>query len=1009
MEQILSFLNALSRTLLNALSVGKKKGALVEYQIYPTIVKVTSLASILTPLNNDLRAAICALCQAYCSPSLGREAVDAALERAQACIQAAKSAFTYHEINIQNCISKLECFQLTVEVNGLKLSDDETLAVQECLKDAIALNKAVELMHQELEAIVALGESYISDNRHLGNLASSMNKDDHRARREFEHGNPAHDTDDEQDELGVEQEAPDSDASSSAGDDGCLDNDDNDTTADGAPEGVTQDAETTNQDGAGNDKPQSFHHGIEDAKNCIEVTLNYGANEDVQLLLELLKQYDLLGGQSSEQKLKEQLASIVTKNLHQMTAATNDQLRSDSELNAATKRFLDLTDAHASIDAIIARLQDKGVDWAKLAEVTSDVALKERLTQLAKAAAAKAKRKDKGKHSNRTKVRKPKDKGSYPVPVQYSTDANGITTATVTLPTAVTQDVLSNVIGLAKVWRYADNGEVPLLSQVKLTYEEHTDEHKVRSFDLKLTMALPENHPFMIWAKAIGPGSPPLGVEPCPGSSVPVGAIFIAMLMFLKHGIPLRAMANIMFNRPHGHSLIYDLAYKLDRVFFAPWANALRKLLPLAVFQMHDEFSLQVAAEAHKLVDSLKRKKIYFLQSLGKVFDDAGHTLFVICACTFMGGRGLGSLEPLLKLFLGEHPGDKVVHTDAYKLYRRLLKELGISRHQICWVHFIRTIIGALDPVFQELREYYADLSLSEAERSQKVKQLFTRDHTTKVLVRALYLSLSLFHLDPECTHEPSEDVEATLLKRQEVRQTICANIIEEIKSLITTLDIVEFKNGQYESTGNSRASSVATFFLNNEEELKCFLSCMLADKSTNPVERAVKGSCQYMKRLNCKVRTKEFIQLFTDFATIVATLEANDIDPYLGMCEMFSLAFESSALGYCYDRMVVTHFHDGNTTMSAQMRDARYDDPDTGVQTWIAEASKHQLMHGSLTGLKATVLAECSAKLTYPKRLAAMDANKEARKAEKAARKAKETATSTAISDIKVNKVAAA
>ena len=58
MEQILSFLNALSRTLLNALSVGKKKGALVEYQIYPTIVKVTSLASILTPLNNDLRAAI---------------------------------------------------------------------------------------------------------------------------------------------------------------------------------------------------------------------------------------------------------------------------------------------------------------------------------------------------------------------------------------------------------------------------------------------------------------------------------------------------------------------------------------------------------------------------------------------------------------------------------------------------------------------------------------------------------------------------------------------------------------------------------------------------------------------------------------------------------------------------------------------------------------------------------------------------------------------------------------
>lgn len=931
-----------------------------------------------------------------------RQAIEQAQTAAKKAIDAIyRKAFNGQAINLDTCLARLKACQTEANVQadtqGIVLEKNQSLALTCAYDDAQKIKSLVASCKLLIDEQAKLGMQLVDSNRKCGNTFNSTNTDGHPGRKILRSGSDSAASEDQAPSDTQQEQTPTAEPVVTPNEEVAPiepDLEPNKPETESAPNESEQESDANETDDAESSptQAQSYDRSIANNKSAINTVRDICESK-------ILQQVHAIVAQLKEKGITLDLAAVQAAKANVKKFVREQELDFYQHLITKIQNAPDLEHDAVQFGLIeelvtyINQLSPEGASQLRGIGIDHLLPKDEELpSNDGKGTGTRRGRKAKGET-----LRKPKSFYEAKLKVKHNGELIEVTArmprnAFVFPVKALAGLICSQVLGPEFSFTEAE---------ISLEYEASTEEHKVKSFDYKVVPAddrsaltpasdaepdsgttdISGTTDSAINEEQRSPGQLPIGFTPCPGTNTPIGAFIASILVFMNYGITFNASSQIMYRRSHGHDYIYNWLKFLNQVFFAPWAEAIRNLFPRTQQQMHDENTLTVASQA---VEALGRRHLYFLESRGILLNEFNQLRAILVTCTYAGGRGFSSLMPIISRLVGKNPKGKSVITDAYKVYDKILKILGVGKHQVCLIHFMRTFVAALKGVFESMGEVDKDRKLSEQKKIERMQSLIESNSAIFNLCYGLFLLGRIFHIDWDPVFDlPIDELFERNKKIASLRggETL-RELFDLLKACILNLDAAELNDkGVYVGKSGALGATAATFFLNNEDKLRTFLDDLFASKSTNDVERIVKRIFLRLKLIDYRFMGLDLIETFANFGTIAATLEANKIDPFTGICEMYDLAYNAGLLGFAYDRMVVRYIHDGEQTICTQLRDVQLDDPDTGFQNWSDEAALYMLDHHSMKGYKELLMPQLYDKLTYSKRLAAMEAAKEAKK----------------------------
>lgn len=929
-----------------------------------------------------------------------------AIEQAQTAAKKAIDAIYRKAFNgsLDTCLAKLKAYQTEANVQadtqGMILDKDKSIALAGVYDDALKVKSNVAYYKKIIDNQANLGLLLVDSTRKCGNTFNSTNTDGHPGRKILLSGSDCAESGDQAPADAQQEQTPTAEPIVPTNEE-VAPTEPNKSETESAPSESEQEPPPNDTDEAEASQPQtqSYDSSIANNKSAINTACAICESKIVQrihAIVTKLKEEGIPLDLATAKTAKANVTASIEEQALARYQSLINQLLEDPNLKHDTVQF-GLVEA---LVTYINQLSPDGVNQVRGIGIDQLLPKDEELPSndsKGTRKAGKSKGKRQGGKSQGETLRKPKSFYEAKLIVKHNGEFIQVS---VSLPRKLLALPVKALAGLI-CSQVLGPEFISAEAEISLEYEADTEEHKVKSFDYKVVPS--DDSSALAQASDAEPDSGttdtsgttdsaineeqrspeqlPIGYTPCPGTNISIGAFIASILVFMNYGITFNASSQIMYRRSHGHDNIYKWLKFLNQVFFAPWAEAIRDLISHARQQQHDESSLTVAPQA---VEKLGRRHIYFVESRGILLSEFKKLRGVLVACTYAGGRGFNSLMPIIARFIGKTPKEKSVTTDAYKVYDKIFKILGVTKHQVCMAHFMRTFIAALKGVFESMGEVDKDRKLSKQKKIERMQSLIESNSAIFNLCHGLLLLRRIFHIDWDPVFDLPID---ELLERNEKMASLRGSetireLFDLLKACILNLDAAELNDkGMYVGKSGALGATAATFFLNNENKLRTFLDDFFATKTTNDVERVVKRIFLRLKLIDYQFMSLELIETFANFGTIVSTLEANKIDPFTGICEMYDLAYNAGLLGFAYDHMVVRYIHDGEQTMCTQLRDVKLDDPDTGFQNWAEEATLYMVDHLGMKGYKEELMPQLYDKLTYPKRLAAMEAAKDAKK----------------------------
>lgn len=216
------------------------------------------------------------------------------------------------------------------------------------------------------------------------------------------------------------------------------------------------------------------------------------------------------------------------------------------------------------------------------------------------------------------------------------------------------------------------------------------------------------------------------------------------------------------------------------------------------------------------------------------------------------------------------------INRDGYAGYRTALKKLGLQdkvQSQVCLVHARRAFCAAFD---------IGDLVASSAE---EMVELLKKQIKAQAPATTAYAILNVFkriyEAEAECKKKPDETDDAFFARVLKIRTEKVAPEMNNIDNLINDVKdkYVRWNESlkRWEAIQSSKIANAVTFWLNNQADLRLFLTVPQIPADSNCVERTIRAATLYKSSAFFK-QSEDGVQTFANALTLRETARMNGI-----------------------------------------------------------------------------------------------------------------------------------
>ena len=218
----------------------------------------------------------------------------------------------------------------------------------------------------------------------------------------------------------------------------------------------------------------------------------------------------------------------------------------------------------------------------------------------------------------------------------------------------------------------------------------------------------------------------------------------------------------------------------------------------------------------------------------------------------------------------------KTINRDAYAGYKTAINKLGrqdIVQSQVCLVHARRAFCAAFD---------IGDLVASSAEEMVELlkKQIKARGPATTAYA-ILNVFRRIYEAEADCKKKPGETDDAFYARVLKIRADKVAPEMDNIDNLMNDVKDKYVKWNEslnrWEAIQSSKFANAVTFWLNNQADLRLFLTVPQIPADSNCVERTIRAATLYKSSAFFK-QSEEGAQTFANALTLRETARMNGI-----------------------------------------------------------------------------------------------------------------------------------
>ena len=216
------------------------------------------------------------------------------------------------------------------------------------------------------------------------------------------------------------------------------------------------------------------------------------------------------------------------------------------------------------------------------------------------------------------------------------------------------------------------------------------------------------------------------------------------------------------------------------------------------------------------------------------------------------------------------------INRDGYAGYRTAFKKLGRQdqvQSQVCLVHARRAFCAAFD---------IGDLVASSAEKMVELlkKQIKAQAPTTTAYA-ILNVFKRIYEAEAECKKSPDETDDAFFARVLKIRTEKVAPEMNNIDNLMNDVKnkYVRWNESlkRWEAIQSSKIANAVTFWLNNQADLRLFLTVPQIPADSNCVERTIRAATLYKSSAFFK-QSEDGAQTFANALTLRETARMNGI-----------------------------------------------------------------------------------------------------------------------------------
>lgn len=218
----------------------------------------------------------------------------------------------------------------------------------------------------------------------------------------------------------------------------------------------------------------------------------------------------------------------------------------------------------------------------------------------------------------------------------------------------------------------------------------------------------------------------------------------------------------------------------------------------------------------------------------------------------------------------------KTLNRDAYAGYRTALGKLGLQdkvRSQVCLVHARRTFCDAFN-----INDIVAT---SPAELVQHFKKQIKTKGPTAVAFAILNAFMRIYKAEAKCKRKNDETDEEFYARVLKIRTEMVAPEMDNIDNLLNDVKdkyvVWNESRNRWEAIRDDKIANAMTFWLNNQADLRLFLTVPQIPADSNCVERTIRAATLYKSSAFFK-QSEDGAQTFANALTLRETARMNGI-----------------------------------------------------------------------------------------------------------------------------------